>query len=848
MDFWRLGFQDAQRPINTLLEKKNDLTLAALLNDQEILQESLSGNELLFDFYCKPGIVRQLFDYIIEPHADELLGIKYPYLCTEIICLDSGPTMPSNLLPIHRFYEAILSQLSTILPKFWSFLNQDPSLPLNILGYFAKVNITLLNRYPDEMIRLIKQHPNIVSQLRCHLYSNLIQEIVYRIWSLESPSRSIVSWWNHQGWTQFLIDKLDPSLEPEEHTLSSQILVNMIVLCNEGRVHGNALLTDMVQDISISKYWKFLAQKDSKEYASSMTCILDVCMDLIRRAMISKELEPESPFLIDPFLVSFADHFSLLNDILTDSKHQTQSMKLSTGTLIPLGMERLKICEFLAELVQVDNFPQIISSLYQYDIVSKLFALFFQYEWNNFLHAAIVDFVANLFLRVLQKPLDRLHIIDSDTDIESLVPCYESLVYSLFSQARLVDRILQAYHMNDSCIEQSRGSKLGYMGHVYLITDEIIKLCNGWKQRNNDQNDNNITIDFVHDEFIQPFLTTYLRNPDWIEYIRVFHMIASRQQGILGGGPRPEPSAPESPDEEEQEGIGLDMMGDGSSLVLGQSLRTSMMQKSRSTSLLSDSSRKDDHRFDDDYSDSDSDSDEEDTKRYPLKHTTSRSLTNLNTRHKSPYDDEDDDDEEDIELYRKKMQKARTRKKEQDDEKGFIANDSPELLHESDRLARYFCQQVANHLPTAFASDEEEVVLEDVMDGDIQPMSGTLYLSMSRMNLGSPPFSPTGKDKSSQVSPSEHHGRHRRQGSKGNAESFAEMMRSPDRSSSNTRSQASSSEDIIIVFESQGSENNIPLTIASTDDDDDTDEDDEFKPSYLDDEDDEDRELVFQER
>lgn len=71
----------------------------------------------------------------------------------------------------------------------------------------------------------------------------------------------------------------------------------------------------------------------------------------------------------DAFFQRLRTHFHYFSDILTDNNSITY--KLSVGTIKPLGGQKLKICEFFAECVQL-NGAAIFPLFYQYNIISRL--------------------------------------------------------------------------------------------------------------------------------------------------------------------------------------------------------------------------------------------------------------------------------------------------------------------------------------------------------------------------------------------------------------------------------------------------------------------------------------------
>lgn len=95
---------------------------------------------------------------------------------------------------------------------------------------------------------------------------------------------------------------------------------------------------------------------------------------------------------------------------------------------------------------------------FDYQVIPTLVELFLNHPWNNFLHNVVYDIVQQLFNG------------DMDAGIN------KRLTISAFNQAGLVDAILEGSRRNKESSNQLRHIRLGYMGHLNLIAEEVIKL------------------------------------------------------------------------------------------------------------------------------------------------------------------------------------------------------------------------------------------------------------------------------------------------------------------------------------------------------------------------------------
>ncbi|KAI8998266.1 SIT4 phosphatase-associated protein-domain-containing protein [Gaertneriomyces semiglobifer] len=130
--------------------------------------------------------------------------------------------------------------------------------------------------------------------------------------------------------------------------------------------------------------------------------------------------------------------------------------------------------------------------------------LFFEFPWNNFLHSVVYDMIAKVFNTYsytssanfsFNPPKSDDEGVSNDGSskeegaekevavrsiaeqrMESVKQIVRKLVVSIFVDGELTKRITTAQRQNDHKTEQPRGVRLGYMGHLTYISDEVCKL------------------------------------------------------------------------------------------------------------------------------------------------------------------------------------------------------------------------------------------------------------------------------------------------------------------------------------------------------------------------------------
>ncbi|KAM0792410.1 hypothetical protein ACM66B_005088 [Microbotryomycetes sp. NB124-2] len=101
--------------------------------------------------------------------------------------------------------------------------------------------------------------------------------------------------------------------------------------------------------------------------------------------------------------------------------------------------------------------PTLKHRFIEHRVIETMLDLFFDFPWNNFLHNVVFDILQQIFHGRLDRALDR------------------QLAISVFTEGRLIDRILAGQAANDADAKPN-GIRLGFMGHMILIAEEIVKL------------------------------------------------------------------------------------------------------------------------------------------------------------------------------------------------------------------------------------------------------------------------------------------------------------------------------------------------------------------------------------
>ncbi|KAJ3345504.1 hypothetical protein HDU83_004041 [Entophlyctis luteolus] len=186
-----------------------------------------------------------------------------------------------------------------------------------------------------------------------------------------------------------------------------------------------------------------------------------------------------------------------------------------------------------------DELAVISDLLVRAKVLPTCLSLFFQFPWNNFLHSVVYDMIAKVFNtysftsqssnfapvgpdgnEIVPLPGEEVVLTPLEIKMKEVSVVFKKLVISILVQGNLTVLITNAQRRNDYEIEQPKGVRLGYMGHLTYIADEVTKLtekCIG--------------------DFDQDILGIELVNSDdWQEYLSgVLNETKDKDRQPLGG-------------------------------------------------------------------------------------------------------------------------------------------------------------------------------------------------------------------------------------------------------------------------------------------------------------------------
>ncbi|KAI7900933.1 SIT4 phosphatase-associated protein-domain-containing protein [Cokeromyces recurvatus] len=501
--FWRFGFNSST--LDSLLDK-DDVTLEDILEEEDILQEAKTMNPKLVNFLSKPEIIKALLNYIVSNDLEENKRFKYPFLASEIIACE-----------IQSIIEAIvIEHKQDLLVPFWSYLDQPSTTEgLDSLqaSYFCKTIGVLLSKYPSELMTFIQSDSENLNKILSHLQTSAIMDLLLTLIRMEElpEGKGVVKWLSEHGLLVNLVDRLNPYLDTEEHSIAQQCICDIIRLSQTSlpesqSIGNNDLIMELKSEAIMQKLANFMLDPNAPNATSTLINGVSIIIDLIRHnnsdlendpsmtaALYDYQLTniPRSTVSLGEMLKVMANHISDFTHLLLKPRSVHGTMQTTLGELEPLGFERLKICELFAELLHCSNMSNLNEIHYeQYtpnqqeqqqddhlsvgDYLKSKFVenrampicidLFFAFPWNNFLHYVIYDMLHQVFNGRMDIGLNR------------------HLAISILKDGQLTEKIIAAQKSNDEACAKPKGMRAGYMGHLTFISDEIIKLFEGYPE------------------------------------------------------------------------------------------------------------------------------------------------------------------------------------------------------------------------------------------------------------------------------------------------------------------------------------------------------------------------------
>mmetsp|Transcript_1429 Transcript_1429/g.1835 ORF Transcript_1429/g.1835 Transcript_1429/m.1835 type:complete len:819 (-) Transcript_1429:283-2739(-) len=527
-------------PINDILEKEN-FTLIELLQEDEIIQEVKSLNTKLIDFLAQEDTVQDLIRYIKEkpgPEDDENRTIRYPYMACEVICCETQEILETICSAVPRSQQKDEDQEETsppedssgtkgtdeeenlvypFLDQLFQFLDQPSPLDHRLAGYFEKVVSTLLRHRCLALVGYINtQGAGLFHKFARHVANYSISQLIKRLllpkyacveselffWDLDAGVETERAgnsglWCRWSQWPEVLPSLLDQlrHLSADNDTSTCQHVAEIFLSLVEQPSLGSKLLERLTDGEMIETLLNHTIPDDAENIedptnAQAMTAAAKILRSLVLRFTSPAEVVVVLPMMgiaptpmstgsddegTDPPLTMTPrpppQHLTdalcskipkMVQCIRSHESDEAFTMMQTKQTIPKLGILRLELVRLLDAVMRLRD-EKIDKCFEEQEALALVMDLFFKYEWNNTLHHA----VASIITRIIELPGP-----NSNNSRDGLLKQLLSP-----TKCRLIDRILEA-HSKNKAQQETNNSKLGYMGHITIISMALVGQCN----------------------------------------------------------------------------------------------------------------------------------------------------------------------------------------------------------------------------------------------------------------------------------------------------------------------------------------------------------------------------------
>ncbi|EED24399.1 Sit4-associated protein (Sap185), putative [Talaromyces stipitatus ATCC 10500] len=409
--FWRFGGYANISAVDTLLDKP-DVSLEELLDEPELISELKQHNTKLIEYLREDHILKKLLEYVVAPplindddnddHDDDdektkpaiekfgggagedtkkdedILGpedleradkqrSKFAYMACEILSSETWSILESIM--VNEAY----------LREFWDFIRRPAPLDSAQAGYFTKINEVLFDKKTEEMLEFFKSLKGVVPAILQHVDNPMVMDLLLKIISLEKVEggQGIVDWLKDEGLIPVLLSYISSEHLSSMQTSAGDFLKAIITISanatqNEQSCIGpNSLTRQLVSAPCVEQLIQFMLQG-----GNSLTVGVGIVIEVIRKNNSDYDENvggPDArPSVYDPIylgtlLRQFSSHIPDFMALILSSKHtvvENGQIKIKDRGLLnsawgvkiePLGFDRFKTCELMAELLHCSN-------------------------------------------------------------------------------------------------------------------------------------------------------------------------------------------------------------------------------------------------------------------------------------------------------------------------------------------------------------------------------------------------------------------------------------------------------------------------------------------------------------
>ncbi|KAF4339324.1 NPS3 [Fusarium beomiforme] len=395
--FWRFGGYANISTIDTILDKP-DFTLEELLEETDLIQELKQHNSKLIEYLRSDNVLDSLLEYVVAPKletvespdesADQeakaknrLLSFSRPRASSR--ATDPGGDDEEQEKKRNRYafvaceilssdtwsiYEA-LAENKQLIRDFWNFLSRPAPLDPLQASYFTKVNESLFEKKTEDMMELLTTLPDAVPNLLKHVECPMVMDLLLKIIALDrnEGGQGVVEWLYSKDIIPSLLSCLSPENNWVVQTAAGDFIKAIITISanasqNEQQCIGpNELTRQLVSKPCIEQLIGYMLGG-----GNPLTVGVGIIIEVIRKN--NSDYDPDmgtestaapssrDPIYLGTLLRLFAENVPKFMNLIMDVPSKKEKMDSTFGVkLEPLGFDRFKTCELMAELLHCSN-------------------------------------------------------------------------------------------------------------------------------------------------------------------------------------------------------------------------------------------------------------------------------------------------------------------------------------------------------------------------------------------------------------------------------------------------------------------------------------------------------------
>jgi SIT4-associating protein SAP185/190 len=379
------------------IEEENNYTpnleiLDQLLDEQDILEELAGSNLKLIEYLRHHDVLDQLVTYIITEDVPEAHGLEAAITKSDdddksstASSADSDDEFEQEETPekIHARRAQVAAEILSLdvwsltdsfmdnhdlLKKLWSILDNICPLSMTSSTYFMKINEHLLDVKTHGMLRFLLGQADIVDRFLKHIDNPPLMDFLLKVISTDKPDNpsGIIELLKDQGLISKLIDFLDPSVNASVQSAAGDFIKAFVTISansntDNSTIGPNELTRELVSEKIMERLCELMLHGGTS-LANGVGIMIEIIRknnsdyDFVPVLYITIESHPPTsrdPIYLGHLIKVFSKNIPKFTKMLDSTK--LKMVETPFGKIEPLGFERFKICELIAELLHCSN-------------------------------------------------------------------------------------------------------------------------------------------------------------------------------------------------------------------------------------------------------------------------------------------------------------------------------------------------------------------------------------------------------------------------------------------------------------------------------------------------------------